>query len=61
MSCFSSNVLKDEQVDYILEAARSILETGKDALELSPVPGLNVAAGALSFLIGMVQVCQLYS
>ena len=56
MSCFASKGLNDDRIDYVLDGARNVLDLGSDALSLSPIPGLNVAAGALSFLIGMVQV-----
>ncbi|KAJ3522795.1 hypothetical protein NM688_g8823 [Phlebia brevispora] len=57
MSCFTngSKILGEENIDTILEASRTILETGGDALQFSPIPGLDVAAGVLATLIGMIQ------
>ncbi|KAK7687251.1 hypothetical protein QCA50_009756 [Cerrena zonata] len=42
-----------ERIDYILGAAHTILDIGKDALDLAPIPGLKVAANAISTLIDM--------
>ena len=56
MSCFSAGNSRDESIDDVLQNARRILDLGKDALELSPVPGLKIAAGALSTVIEMIQV-----
>lgn len=47
---------QDEHIDYVLGGARTILEIGKDALDVAPIPGLKVAANAASALIDMALV-----
>ena len=55
MSCFPSLGDKDDKIELTLDSTRNLLDLGKDALSLSPIPGLNVAAGCLSFLIDKIQ------
>lgn len=54
----SRNSSRDRKarIDDVLEGARTIINLGKDTLELAPIPGLVVAAGVLSELIGVVIV-----
>ncbi|KAK7687257.1 hypothetical protein QCA50_009762 [Cerrena zonata] len=46
--------VRREHIDNVLEGARTILTSGKDALDLAPIPGLGLAAGVINELIGMV-------
>ncbi|KAK7687237.1 hypothetical protein QCA50_009742 [Cerrena zonata] len=50
----NSSRVRREHIDDVLEGARTILTSGKDALDLAPIPGLGLAAGAINELIGMV-------
>ena len=61
MTCVSFRYFGDDIIDDILEASQKLLDFGQDALELSPIPGLNIAAGVLSSVIGMIQVGMAYS
>ncbi|KAK7687210.1 hypothetical protein QCA50_009715 [Cerrena zonata] len=54
MSLGSFRDKQDECIDFVLGVAHTILETGKDALDLAPIPGLKEAAGALSIVIDMI-------
>ena len=56
MSCFPALGDRDEKIELALDSTRSLLDLGKDALSLSPIPGLNVAAGCLSSLVDKIQV-----
>ncbi|KAJ3557035.1 hypothetical protein NM688_g1690 [Phlebia brevispora] len=45
----------NKNIDKTLKLSKTILESGKDALQFAPIPGLDAAAGALVTLIGMIQ------
>lgn len=55
MKCFASRAHR-ENVDDILSGAKHVLEAGKGALSLFPVPGLQPVADILIALIDKVEV-----
>ncbi|KAJ3558899.1 hypothetical protein NM688_g651 [Phlebia brevispora] len=50
-----SNSRLNKNIDKTLELSKTILESGKDVLQLAPIGGLDTAAGALVTFIGMIQ------
>lgn len=61
MSCFAINTFEEDNTTITLDSAQQLLDIGRDALGLAPIPGLDVAAGALSSIIGMIKVCTKHS
>ena len=47
---------KDETVEDIINNAKTILEIGKDVLDLAPVPGLSAVMGTVNTLLERIQV-----
>lgn len=55
----SSNKREENGGDVIgtaLGAIKILLDTGGDVLQFAPIPGLDIAAKALSGFIGQIQV-----
>ena len=56
MSCLSARAFDEGKIDTVLDGVQKTLDVAKDALALAPIPGLDIAAGTLSSIVGMVKV-----
>ena len=48
--------MSDDTVEDIVNNTKTVLETGKEFLELAPVPGLSAAVGSVITILEQVKV-----
>ena len=58
MLCLTTPVISDSTIDNVLEYSQKLLEIGEEVSDLSPIPGLGIAAKSLSAIIEHIKVIQ---